>query len=66
MIFYKLYSWLYRIADTVGDMKARQAELEGFYLPDYLNLLDVRNTVKRVCLADVAPGLLLSSVGSWL
>lgn len=58
--FYALYTWLRRLCDEVGDMKARKAEEEGFMFSDYLLLLRTRNEIVRAFLADVAPGLLLN------
>ena len=46
---FNLFNWVCLQVNELGDMKAREAEAEGVQLSDYLRFLNLRNTLRNLC-----------------
>lgn len=49
VIIFNLYNWVRLQVKELGDMKAREADAEGVQLSDYLRFLNLRNTLRTLC-----------------
>ena len=49
VIIFNLFNWVRLQVKELGDMKAREADAEGVQLSDYLRFLNLRNTLRTLC-----------------